>query len=106
MKICLAKMRGKPVELELRDNVVYLDGVAEPIKNLTEEDLRAFQAEIDALPTDDDTGHEALANAVRAAFIAKLLGRAVGDECVGKLTQILDHVHYDVLKYLGEVEED
>lgn len=105
MEVCLARIHDRPVLLELKDGVVYIDGEAEPIKNLTEEDLREFQEELDSVPDSGDEGHEALLNAIRAAFLAKLLGKAVGDECVNRISHVLDHVHYDVLKYLGEVGE-
>ena len=106
MDVCIGEVRGKPVMLEVRDGVVSIDGVAEPIKNLTEDDLKQFQESLDALPRDDAEGYRALVNARRAAFLSSLLGKAVGDECVGKLTDILDHVHYEVLKYLGETGEE
>lgn len=106
MEVCIGEVHGKPVMLELRDGIVFIDGVVEPIKNLGEEELGDFQATLDALPRNDAEGHAALVNARRAAFIASLLGRAVGDECVGRLTDILDHVHYEVLKYLGETGEE
>ncbi|MBD5646677.1 MAG: hypothetical protein HDQ89_03365 [Desulfovibrio sp.] len=106
MEVCIGEVRGKPVMLEVRDGVVSIDGVAEPIKNLTEDDLKQFQESLDALPRDDAEGNRALVNARRAAFLSSLLGKAVGDECVGKLTDILDHVHYEVLKYLGETGEE
>ena len=61
---------------------------------------------IQAIPYSEDPGYEALVNARRAAFIAELLGRAVGDDCITLLTHILDHVHYDVLEYLGETGEE
>lgn len=105
MEVCIAKIHDKPVMLSLKDGIVSIDGEAEPIKNLTEEDLRKFQAELDSVPEADAEGHEALVNAIRAAFLARLLGNAVGDDCVNRVTHILDHVHYDVLKYLGETEE-
>lgn len=54
------------------------------------------------MPSGADPGYAALLNAKRAAFIANLLGKAVGDECISTLTHILDHVHADVLDYLGE----
>ena len=106
MEVCIGEVRGKPVMLEVRDGVVSINGVAEPIKNLTEDDLKQFQESLDALPRDDVEGYRALVNARRAAFLSSLLGKAVGDECVGKLTDILDHVHYEVLKYLGETGEE
>ena len=106
MEVCIGEVRGKPVMLEVRDGVVSIDGVAEPIKNLTEDDLKQFQESLDALPRDDAEGYRALVNARRAAFLSSLLGKAVGDECVGKLTDILDQVQYEVLKYLGETGEE
>lgn len=105
MKVILAEMHGKPVPLEIKDGIVYLDEEAEPIKNITEKDLQQFQSELDALAPSNDPGYEALVNAVRADFLAKLLGGAVGDECVSKISHILDHVHYDVLKYLNDEDD-
>ncbi len=105
MKACLGILHGEPVILELHDGIVSIDGSAEPIKGLTDADLIAFNDEIEAIPKNDDPGSEALVNSVRAAFLAKLLGMAVGDECIDKLSHILDHVHYEVLKYLGEAGE-
>ncbi len=106
MEITLAKLRGKPVKLSLEDGLVLIDGESQPIKNLTIDDLRKFQQNIDNLPpTDDPIAAEALQNSLRAAFISSLLGKAVGDDCVSLLTNLLDAVHYDVLKYLGEVDE-
>lgn len=104
MEVCIARIHDKPVLLKLEDGIAYLDGEAEPIKGLTEEELAAFQAELDGVPKSADEGYEALLNAIRAAFIAKLIGKAVGDETISRLTHVLDHVHYDVLKYLGEAE--
>lgn len=105
MEVCIAEIHGKPVMLELKDGIVYLDGEAEPIKNLTEKELEEFRDKIANLPHSEDPGYPALVNAIRAAFIANLLGKAVGEETVDRLTHILDHVHYDVMRYLGETEE-
>lgn len=105
MEVCIGEMHGKPVMLSLKDGIAYLDGEAEPIKNLTEKELEDFQASIDTLPHSDDPGYPALVNSIRAAFIAKLLSKAVGDETIDRLTHILDHVHYEVLQYLGETGE-
>lgn len=102
MEVCIAVMHGKPVMLKLLDGVVYLDNEPQPIKNLGEEELAAFSDAIRATPPSADPGHEALLNARRAAFIVTLLGKAVGDECISTLTHILEHVHADVLEYLGE----
>lgn len=106
MEITLAKIRGKPVKLALDGNLVLIDGIAQPIKNLTEDDLKKFVKDLEELPpADDPEAAEALQNSVRAAFLSNLLGKAVGDECVNLITDLLDNVHYDVLKYLGEVED-
>ena len=106
MEVILAKVHGKPVKLTIDKGIVLIDGEPQPIKNLTNEDLQKFQKNLDSLPsTDDPEAAEALQNSLRAAFLSKLLGKAVGDECITLLTDLLDNVHYDVLKYLGEVEE-
>lgn len=102
MKVCIATMHGKPVMLELREGVVFLDNEPQPIKNLGEEELAALDEALRAVPEGADPGYEALRNARRAAFIVTLLGKAVGDECISRLTHILEHVHADVLEYLGE----
>ena len=102
MEVCIAHMHGKDIILELRENIAYLDGEPLPVKYLTAEKLEAFNAAIQALPREDEDGYRALVNAKRAAFLVDMLATAVGDECINKLTHILDHVHYDVLEYLGE----
>lgn len=105
MEVCLAYQNGRAVMLELRDGVVYIDNVPQPIKGLTEDDVKRFSADIDAVPYTIDDGYTALINARRASFLVSLLGRAVGDECVNRLTSLLDAVHYEVLTYLGEYED-
>ncbi len=102
MEICIAYMRGKPIMLSLKEGIVYIGEEAQPIKNVTENELKEFAAAVASIPYSTDPGYQALVNARRAAFIATLLGRAVGEECVSKLGHILDSVHYDVLEYLGE----
>jgi hypothetical protein len=108
MEVCIAEMRGKPVMFALHDGVVFLDGKPQPVKYVTEEEVEKFIASVASMASlseKDAQGVQALLNAKRAAFVVSLLGRAVGDECVTELTRILDHLHYDVLLYLGEVEE-
>ena len=80
MQVCIAIMHGKPVLLELRDGIPHINGEAQPIKQLTEEKLAAFQRELDAIPRgEDEAGYAALVNARRAAFLVDMLGHAVGD---------------------------
>lgn len=102
MEVCIAYMRGAPVMLAVRDGNVYIDEEISPIKGLTENDLRTFSESVAAIPYSPDPGYRALVNARRAAFLADILGKAVGDECVSRVTHILDSVHYDVLEFLGE----
>lgn len=105
MQACIGELHGKPVWLELKDNIVSINGEAQPIKNLTEEDLENYNQELANLQNlADHEGRQALVNAVRANFLAQLLGKAVGDDCVNLVTHILDSTHYEVLKYLGEAE--
>lgn len=106
MKACLGKLHDKPVMIEVRDGVVYIDDEPEPIKNITEADIAAFQEDLDNVPESDNEGYEALLNAIRAGFLAKLLGNAVGDDTITRLTHILDSVHYDVLQYLGDDQSE
>ena len=106
MEVCIAYLRGKPIMLELRDGIAYLDNEPQPIKYLDEEKLQEFSDSIQAIPYSADPGYEALVNSKRAAFIVTLIGSAVGEECVSRLTHLLDHVHYDVLEYLGETGEE
>lgn len=105
MRACIGELHGKPVWLELQDNIVSINGEAQPIKNLSEEELTKFNEEIANLENmADSEGRQALVNAVRANFLAQLLGKAVGDDCVNLITHILDSTHYEVLKYLGDAE--
>ncbi len=107
MEVCIAYMRGKPVMMKIHEDIVYIDGEEQPILGLTKADLEEFSKAIAAIPySTDQEGYQAMLNAKRTAFLASILGKAVGDDCVNKISQILDSVHYDVLKYLGEVEEE
>ncbi|MBQ7617730.1 MAG: hypothetical protein IJS50_02535 [Desulfovibrio sp.] len=104
MEICLAEFGDQTVRLALRDGLVYLDDEIQPIKHLTEEELLSFQEELAAVPVSDDPGYAALIDAKRTQFIVSLLGRAVGEECIDKLTSLLDQLHFRVLQYLEEDE--
>lgn len=106
MEVCIAHLHGKAVMLGLRDGIVYLDDEPQPIKHLEEAELAAFSAAIQAIPYSPGPGYTALLNARRAAFVASLLGKAVGEECLDRLSHILDHLHYDVLEFLGETGEE
>lgn len=102
MEVCIAYMRGKAVMLSIQDGVVFLDGEAQPIKGIDTADLQTFADSVNAIPYSPVAGYSARVNAKRAAFLVKLVGHAVGDECTDKLSHILDSVHYDVLEFLGD----
>lgn len=105
MEVCIAYMREQAVMLSLRDDILFLNGEAQPIKGISKEDLQEFSDTINAIPYTPGPGYQALVNAKRTAFLVKLLGHAVGEECTDKLSHILDSVHYDVLEFLGENED-
>ncbi len=107
MEVCIAYMRDKPVMLRLEEDIAYINDEALAMKGVSQNMLQEFSAGIAAIPySTDEQGYKALVNAKRAAFVSSLLGHAVGDDCVDKLSAILDSVHYEVLLYLGEVEEE
>lgn len=54
MEVCIACMHGKPIMLELREGVVFLDNEPQPIKNLSEEELTAFSEAVRAVPSGAD----------------------------------------------------
>lgn len=104
MEICIADFGEEPIMLALRDGLVYIDGELQPIKHVTEEELLRFEETIRAIPVSTDPGYEALVNAKRTQFLVSLLGRAVGEECINLLTELLDQLHFRVLHYLEEDE--
>ena len=107
MEVCIAEIKGKAVMLKIEAPLVYIDGQVEHIKGLSEEDLHAFAAEIDAIPRDGfPEGYGARVNARRVAFLARLLGMAASEESQDVVLHLLDSVHYDVLEFLGENESD
>ena len=104
MEVCIAHLHGKAVMLELKDGIVHIDGEPQPIKHVTEDEIREFSEAIQAIPYSVGPGYQALLNAKRCSFLVSLIGRAVGDDTVNHLSHILDHLHYDVLEFLGETD--
>ena len=102
MQICLACFDDHEVWLEWRAGLIYIDGEVQPIKHVSEEEVRDFAAKLEAVPTGDEPGFSALLDAKRAEILVSLLGRAVGEECVDYLTSLLDRLHFNVLHYLEE----
>lgn len=105
MAVKIGELHGVPQVLELLGGVVYINDEPMPIKNVTVEEVEAFAAELDAVPQGDDPGYHALRCAKRVQFVVNLLPRAVGNECVGYLQRLMGFLHYDVLSYLGEVDD-
>jgi hypothetical protein len=106
MEVCIASVNGRDVMLRLEHPLVYIDGQVEHIKGLTEEKLRAFADEIAAVPVEDHPGCRARLNARRAAFLVTLLGMAASDDSRDVVMNLLDITHYEVLKFLGETDDD
>ncbi|MEG2172514.1 MAG: hypothetical protein RRY29_04575 [Desulfovibrionaceae bacterium] len=102
MEVCIAYMREQAVMLSIKDNIIFIDDEAQPIKGISQKDLQDFSDTVNAIPYSPGPGYQALVNAKRTAFLIKLLGHAVGEECMDKLSHILDSVHFDVLEFLGE----
>lgn len=103
--VCLGYLHGNPIVLSIQNGVPMINGEAQPIKNISENDLESFKNELESVPQHDPEAKEAMENAIRAEFLVKLLGNAVGEEAISLLAHILDHTHYEVQKYLGESEE-
>ena len=106
MEICIAQVKGRPIMLKYEPPLVYIDGQIEHVKGLTEQDLLDFKHELDSVPVDDTPGYHARLNARRAAFLARLLGLAAAEESQDVIMRLLDHVHYDVLEFLGETDNN
>ena len=105
MEVCIARIKNRDILLKLEDQLVYIDGQVEHIRGLTHEILRDFAAELAAVPVEDHPGCQARLNARRAAFLSRLLGMAASEDSQDVVSRLLDHVHYDVLKFLGEVDD-
>jgi uncharacterized protein (DUF1330 family) len=106
MEVCIARIRDRDILLKLEGRLVYIDGQIEHIRGLTDEILREFTEELAAVPFVDHPGYEARLNARRAAFLARLLGMAASEDSQDVVTRLLDHVHYEVLAFLGEADAD
>ena len=104
MEVCIARIEGRDILLKLEGRLVYIDGQVEHIRGLTPEILRDFAGELDAVPVTDDLGYQARLNARRAAFLSRLLGMAASEDSLDVVTRLLDHVHYDLLEFLGETD--
>ncbi|MDR2695329.1 MAG: hypothetical protein LBC79_02995 [Deltaproteobacteria bacterium] len=102
MEVCIARIEGRDILLKLEGRLVYIDGQIEHIRGLTPEILRDFAGELAAVPFADHPGYQARLNARRAAFLSRLLGMSASEDSLDTVTRLLDHVHYDVLEFLGE----
>lgn len=90
----------------LKDGMVHVNEVIQPIKGLSQEEIDAFAVELAQAPEGDEQGREAWRHACRIQFVLRLLERAFGDECVEYLELVLGNLHWRVLQYLGEAEDD
>ena len=106
MEVCIARVKGREIMLKLEGHLVYIDGQIEHIRGLTHEILHDFFQELAAIPFMDHPAYQARLNARRVAFLAKLLGMAASEDSQDTVTRLLDSVHYDVLEFLGETDDN
>ena len=104
MEVCIARIKDRDILLKLEGRLVYIDGQVEHIRGLTHEILRDFAAELAAVPVEDNAGYQARLNARRVAFLSRLLGMAASEDSQDTVARLMDHVHYDILEFLGEVD--
>ena len=90
--------------VQLKDQLVYIDGQIEHVCGLTHDMLHDFAEELAAVPFADHPGYQARLNARRAAFLSRLLGMATSEDSQDTVARLLDIVHYDILEFLGENE--
>ena len=93
MSVNLGNLDGAPQILEIKNGLVLINGDPKPIKYLTEDQVRDFARELEAIPDDGDPGRAALRE------------HAFGDECVDYLEPLIGQLHYNVSVYLGEDED-
>ena len=105
MEVCIARIKNRDILLKLEGRLVYIDGQIEHIRGLTHEILRDFAEELAAVPVEDSPACQARLNARRAAFLSRLLGMAASEDSQDAVSRLLDQVHYDVLVFLGEVDD-
>ncbi|MCL1986031.1 MAG: hypothetical protein FWG59_06265 [Betaproteobacteria bacterium] len=106
MEVCIAQVKGREIMLRLEGRLVYIDGQIEHIRGLTDKILHDFAEELAAVPFEDTPGYQARLNARRAIFLSRLLGMAASEDSQDIVTRLLGSVHYDVLEFLGETDDD
>lgn len=104
MSVNIGNLDGAPQILEVRNGLVLINGDPQPIKYLTEDQVRDFARELEAIPDDGDPGRAALRDAKRIDFLLGMLEHAFGDECTDYLEHLIGQLHYNVSVYLGETE--
>ena len=60
MSVNIGNLDGAPQILEVRNGLVLINGDPQPIKYLTEDQVRDFARELEAIPDDGDPGRAAL----------------------------------------------
>ena len=104
MSVNIGNLDGAPQILEVRNGLLLINGDPQPIKYLTEDQVRDFARELEAIPDDGDPGRAALRDAKRIDFLLGMLEHAFGDECTDYLEHLIGQLHYNVSVYLGETE--
>lgn len=106
MSVIIGFLGDEPQVLCLKDGMVHVNNVLQPIRGITQEEIDAFAEELDQAPEGDEQGREAWCHTRRIQFVLRLLERAFGDECTEYLELVLGNLHWRVLQYLGEAEGD
>lgn len=105
MSFIIGYLNGEPQELTLINGMVHINNQIQPIKNVTEEEIRLMEQALEDVPEGDEEGREAFRNARRIEFLVSLLSRTFGDEATDFLEQLIGNLHYRVLEYLGETDD-
>ena len=104
MSVIIGYISGEEQKLTLVNGLIHINDEPQPIKNVTQEEIDAFAAALEAAPEGDPEGQEAYRNSKRIAFLVELLSRTFGDECTDMLEHMIGNLHYRVLTYLGETD--
>lgn len=105
MSVIIGYLNGEPQELTLVNGMVHINGVIQPIKNVTEAEIEEFAALLASAPEGDEESREIWRHTRRIQFLVHLMSRTFGDECTNLLEMLIGNMHYRVLEYLGETDD-
>ena len=97
MSFIIGYLNGEPQELTLINGMVHINNQIQPIKNVTEEEIRLMEQALEDVPEGDEEGREAFRNARRIEFLVSLLSRTFGDEATDFLEQLIGNLLIRIL---------